>query len=143
MAGETLLELTGIGIPPYSARGLSQTLEPIEAAGSQRRTVNGLLVDLSRPEFRKFRSTISCADQDPPALNGIWAGTVVTVKCVVELAYPTIGGSAARPVVSGSSRTSGSFTFYRPQLTMQVVGFNIEKDEYGAVTSWTLELEEV
>lgn len=142
MAGETLLELTGIGVPPYSARGLSQTLEPIAAAGSQRRTVNGTLVDLSRSEFRKYKSTIKCADHQAPAFNGIWPGQVVTVKCVAELSYPT-GGNASRTVVSGSSRTEGSFVFYRPQLTMQVVGFSMEKDEYGATTSWTLELEEV
>ena len=32
MSDDTLLVLTGIGIPDYSARGLTQTLEPIEAA---------------------------------------------------------------------------------------------------------------
>lgn len=142
MADETLLELTGIGVPPYSARGLTQTLEPIAAAGSQRRTVNGTLINLSRPEFRKFKSTISCNDQQAPALDGIWQGQVVTVKCVAELSYPT-GGSASRPVVSGSSRTENGFVFYRPQLTMQVIGYSTSRDEYGAITNWSLELEEV
>jgi hypothetical protein len=142
MADETLLVLSGIGVPPYSARGLTQTLQPIEAAGSQRRTVNGTLVDLSQAQFRKYRSTIRCSDQDAPALDGIWPGQVVTVNCIAELCCPSTD-TPAKPVVSGSQRIEGSFIFYRPQLTMQVVGLTMEKDEYGAATSWTLELEEI
>jgi hypothetical protein len=63
MSDDTLLVLTGIGIPDYSARGLTQTLEPIEAALSQRRTVNGGLKDLSFAQFRKYKSSISCASR--------------------------------------------------------------------------------
>jgi hypothetical protein len=66
----------------------------------------------------------------------------VTVSCVAELCCPSTD-TPTKPVVSGSQRTEGSFIFYRPQLTMQVVGLTMEKDEYGATTSWTLELEEV
>ena len=62
-----VLILSGIGVPPYSARGASQTLEPIQASQQLRRTINGELIDISRAEFRKYRSTISCADQLPPA----------------------------------------------------------------------------
>jgi hypothetical protein len=142
MLVESLLVLSGIGVPPYSARGLTQTLQPIEAAGSQRRTVNGTLVDLSQAQFRKYRSTIRCGDHEAPALDGIWPGQVVTVNCVAELCCPSVD-TPAKSVVSGSQRTEGSFIFYRPQLVMQVVGFTMEKDEYGAATSWTLELEEI
>ena len=139
---DTLLVLTGIGIPAYSARGLTQTLQPIEAAGSQRRTVNGTLVDLSLSQFRKYRSTIRCSDMEAPALDGIWPGAMVTVACVVELCHP-VGGSSERTPVTGSVRTEGGFTFYRPRLTMQVIGLFVEKNEWGAITGWTLELEEV
>lgn len=139
---DTLLVLTGIGIPAYSARGLTQTLQPIEAAGSQRRTVNGALVDLSLPQFRKYRSTIRCSDMEAPALDAIWPGHVVTVDCVVELSCPS-SATPAKTVVLGSQRLQGSFTFYRPRLFMQVIGHSIEKNEWGAVTGWTLELEEV
>ena len=131
MSDDTLLMLSGIGIPDYSARGLTQTLEPIEAALSQRRTVNGSLKDLSFAQFRKYKSSISCRDQEPPAIDGVWPGHVVTVECVAELSYPT-GGSPARPVVSGSTRTQGGFVFYRPQLQMRVTGFSANRDEYGA-----------
>ena len=63
-------------MPPYSARGLTQTLEPIEASVQLRRTVNGALADLSYEPFRKYKSTISCQDQEPPAVDGrvAWAG---------------------------------------------------------------------
>ena len=142
MLDDSMLVLSGIGVPSYSARGLSQTLQPIEAAGSQRRTVNGTLVDLSQAQFRKYRSTIRCSDQQAPALDNVWPGKVVTVSCIAELCCPSTD-TPAKTVVSGSQRTEGSFIFYRPQLVMQVVGFTMEKDEYGAATSWTLELEEV
>lgn len=142
MPDDTMLVLAGIGVPPYSARGLTQTLDPIEAAGSQRRTVNGTLVDLSLSQFRKYRSTIRGRDQQAPALDGVWPGQSVTVSCTAELCC-LAAVAPAKPVVSGSQRTEGSFIFYRPQLVMQVVGFTTERDEYGATTSWTLELEEV
>jgi hypothetical protein len=71
--------IDGIGIPDYSARGLTQTLEPIEAAISLRRTINGGLKDLSFAQFRKYKSTISCHDQEPPAVDGVWPGHVVTI----------------------------------------------------------------
>lgn len=142
MSDDTLLVLSGIGIPDYSSRGLTQTLEPIEAATSLRRTVNGSLVDLSFAQFRKYKSSISCHDQEPPAADGIWPGQVVTVDCVAELSYPS-GGSPARPVVSGSTRTEGAFTFYRPQLQMRVTGLSVNRDEYGAAVQWQMDLEEV
>ena len=138
-----VLTLSGIGVPPYSTRGASQTLEPIQAAQQLRRTINGGLIDLSRPEFRKYRSTISCADQQPPAIDGVWPGQVVTVGCIAELSYKTSGGTPARSVVPGSARTEGDYTLYRPQLTMRVVSFSQDTDEYGATVSWSLELEEV
>src|SRR5262245_39386362 len=142
MSDDTLLLLSGIGIPDYSARGLTQTLEPIEAATSLRRTVNGTLVDLSFAQFRKYKSTISCQDQEPPAIDGVWPGHVVTVDCVAELSYPS-GGSPARTVVGGSSRTEGAFVFYRPQLQMRVTGFSMNRDEYGAAVQWQMDLEEL
>ena len=138
-----MLTLSGIGVPPYSARGASQTLEPIQASQQLRRTINGELIDISRAEFRKYRSTISCVDQQPPAVDGVWPGRVLTMGCISELSYLTVGGTPARPVVAGSSRTEGDYTFYRPSLTMRVVAFSQDTDEYGAAVSWSLQLEEV
>lgn len=135
--------LTGMGASPYALRGVTQTLTPIEAAVQMRRTVNGALVDISASQFRKYASTIACEDQVPPALDGIWPGQQLTVDCVAELSYLTAGGSAQRTAVAGSSRAEGLYTFYRPQLTMRVIGFQTQTDEYGAVVAWQLDLEEV
>lgn len=143
MANETLLVLAGIGVAPYSARGLEQTLKPIGGAGQLRRTINGELIDLSEPQLRKYTSTISGGDQLSPVINGIWPGLTVTVDCIAELCYPTATGEADRPVIAGSSRIEGNFTYYRPRLTMKVMDWQISEDEWGREVGWSLELEEV
>ena len=141
---ETVLAIAEIDVPPYSARGVSQTLQPIGGAGRMRRTVNGTLVDVSASQFRKFQSTITCTDQDSPALNGVWPGMTLTVDCIPELSYQeATDATAARTVVSGSSRTANGFIFYRPQITFKVVDYRISTDEYGASVGWVLDLEEV
>lgn len=149
----SVLVLSGMGVPPYSIRGAQQQLQPIQAAVQLHRTVNGSLTDFSEDQFQKYASTISCTDQQPPALAGQWPGRqTLTVDCIAELGIaldtdldatddPTsIDG---RTVVTGSWRTEGDFGFYRPQLTMLVTAFTLTKDEYGATTQWSLSLEEV
>jgi len=144
MTASTVLDLgSTYTLSDYATRGLTQTLEVIEAATSLRRTVNGALVNIAASQFRKYRSVISCADQVPPAFDGLWPGQQLTVKCVAELSYKTSGGSPSRSVVTGSSRTEGSWTYYRPELTMRVVRLTTNVNEWGAVVGWSLELEEV
>jgi len=140
---QTLLVLSDSGVPLYSARGVIQTLTPIGAAANLVRDINGELVDLSDNEFQKFSSNISCTDVNPPALNGVWPGKVLTVDCAFELAFKTSGGSPIRGVVSGSSRTDGDFTFYRPQMTMMVTNYQQSFDEWECQYSWSIDLEEV
>jgi hypothetical protein len=146
MANETLLVISGDGMPPYAVRGISQTLEPIDAAKNLKRTVNGGLIDLSASQFKKYRSTISCEDIDSPAFDAVEIGDTLTIDCVAELAFKSGGSPAATPSrtpVQGSERTANSFTFYRPQLVMKVVNKSQETDEYGAAVNWSLELEEI
>lgn len=144
----TELRLEGMDIPPYSARGVTQTLAPIAGSVQMRRTVNGNLRDVADPLFRKYQSTVSCNDMDPPALEDRWPGMILTVDCVAELA--TVEGTDGpstegfvRDHVPGSVRSANGFTFYRPRLIMRIVGFNVNRDEWGAATSWSLALEEV
>jgi len=140
----TQLRLIGVGVPPYSARGLSQSLEPIDQASQMKRTVNGSLDDISFPLFQKYKSTISGTDQRPPNFDGRWPGRVVTVDCIAELSYtPDEGDTPQRVVVPGSSRIEGAHVTYRPRLTMRIINFNMNKDEYGAQIDWSLDLEEV
>jgi hypothetical protein len=144
MTASTVLDLgSTYTLSDYATRGITQTLDPIEASVGMRRTVNGALLNIAGTQFKKYRSVVSCADQVPPAFDGLWPGQSLTVKCIAELSYKTSGGSAARSVVSGSSRTEGSWTYYRPQLTMRVVRFTTTTNEWGAVVGWSLELEEV
>ncbi|RWN35785.1 MAG: hypothetical protein E5Y67_03580 [Mesorhizobium sp.] len=142
----TLLRLDPIGVPPYSARGITQSLDPIGTAAQLARTVNGTLINLSDTAFQKYKSNISCTDQQQPALDGVWPGDILTVDCVIELSYLT-GGSPSRPLADSTSepatRTEGAFTFYRPRLTMMVVTYSKTFDEWGAVSGWSLDLEEV
>ena len=135
------LVIAGVGLPPASIRGVTQSLQPIGASRQMARTVNGALRDLSAPQFRKFASSIRCQDQDPPALDGVWPGAVVTVDCIAELSFRTASGAPERPVVE--SRTEGEWTIYRPRLTMMVLSFDVDRDEWQAATGWTLDLEEV
>ncbi|MDB5555434.1 MAG: hypothetical protein JWL86_5418 [Rhizobium sp.] len=140
----TLLVLSSMGIPLYSARGLTQTLTPIAASVNQRRTINFVLDDLSQAQSRKYASKISCTDMASPAFDGVWPGQAVTVDCVVELSYRTIGGSPSRTVVSGSSRTVGSFTLYRPRLEMMLSAApSISLDEWGGAVGWEADFEEI
>lgn len=139
----TLLALSGFGVPPYSARGLTQTYKPIGQAANMKRTVNGSLKDISFPGFRKYASQITGSDQQPPAIDGIWPGLEVTVDCLFELQYKTIGGTPARVVVGGSSRVEGEYTLYRPRLVCKIMDFSVSTDEYDAQVGWSIDLEEI
>jgi hypothetical protein len=134
------------GVAPYSARGLTGTLTPIDAANGSSlvaRTVNGGLVDISAPQMRKYKLEVSGTDQESPALDGVWVGMVVTVNSFVELAYLTAGGSPERTPVSGSSRTEGAYTFYMPTFSMMVVEKQQGFEEWNAHSPWQITLEEI
>jgi hypothetical protein len=135
------LAISVMGVPLYSARGLSQTLEPIDASKNMRRSINGVLTDVAHVQFRKYKSKITCTDARAPAADGIWPGMTVVVDCVSYLSYPT-GGAAQRTVIAGSSFTEGGFTFYRPRLTMLVTSNTTQTDEWAATVPWELDLEE-
>jgi hypothetical protein len=143
MAGETDLVISGDGVPPYSARGLRQTLEPI-AVVAPARTVNGGLVNLAPAQFRKYKSTLSCTDWDQPAFAGLWPGSIITVDCVEEVGYKTVGGAAPEGRTIIATRVSGDYTFARMRLSMMVMGpWTQDRSETGGSTAWQIELEEI
>jgi hypothetical protein len=134
------------GVNPYSARGLRGTMRPIAMAsgdGLLARTVNGTLVDLSAPQMRKYRLEIAGEDMAPPALDGMWVGMQVTVNSHVQLAYLTAGGSPGRTPVTGSVTVDGNYTYYCPSFQMLVVDLQLERQEWAAVVTWSLVLEEI
>lgn len=140
---DTLLTISAWGQTLYQARNLIQTLSVIKEAFQQQRSVNGTLVDLSNPIFRKYESKITCTDVNAPPLDGFWPGMIVTVDCACSLCYPVGNpGSPARPEVSGSSYQEGNFVFYRPVLTMVVGPISEHFEEWKADVQWELNLAE-
>lgn len=137
----TNLEFSGPGLPPYASRGLSQTLSWIGQASQNMRDINGTLEDVSLTQFHKLESTITGNDMLVPYLYP--PGTTVTVKCISEMNYKTVGGTPQRTAVSGSARVEGAWTYFRPELTMKVISINDNTDEYGHVVGWTMTLQEV
>jgi hypothetical protein len=81
---QTELTINRGGFPPFSARGCQQSLEPL-ATGELRRTINGDLLYTGKKGHHKYKTTITCQDQAPPALEGIWRGEAVTVCCAQRL----------------------------------------------------------
>lgn len=141
---DTLLTISGTGGFLYQARGLTQTLQPLAQSKQVVRTINGNARDISNPAFRKYASSISCADVNPPPFDGWFPGRVVTVHCAVSLAYATgNSGSPFRSVVSGSSWVEGAHHYYRPVLEMMVMDWNDSFEEWKAGNTWKLDLEEV
>lgn len=139
----TLLIMTPIGVPLYAARGLTQTLTPVEEAKPPpKRTVNGEARFLGSTGMRKYNSIITCTDHNAPPFSGLWPGDDVVVQCVCELSHLTASGSAERGAVSGSSRVVGSFTMYRPVIQFMVVDFDQAIQEYVAEYQWRLTLTE-
>src|SRR6266576_1182267 len=149
----TLLVLTPLSgfaslqLTPFAARGLTQTLELIKGGGGGgsgwlRRDVNGILRSVVDTRFRKYRSTVTCKDGETPCLDNAWIGEPVLVSCAYELSYPT-GASPGRPVVSGSTRTQGTVTYYRPELTMMVADIRLSLPEWQAQYDWQIDLEEI
>lgn len=142
--GATELVITPIGVPPFSARNLTQTLEPIQQAANFRRTVNGTLVNLAPTQFAKYRSVISGADHDTGAFQLVFPGMIVTVECIQEIGVKNGNVADQRPAVPGSERNSGDYSFYRPILTMMVTaGPTASWDEAAGVNTHSIELEEV
>lgn len=140
----TNLVIDGIGVMPYSARGLSQSIDPIAEAIHLERSDNGEFLDFSYSAFHKYKSTITGSDQRPPSVSGKWPGKLVVVECIATLSHPEYEEFDREPVNYDDAIVyEAGFVIYRPRLTMLVMNFSYEENEFGAVVGWTLELEEV
>lgn len=141
---DTLLVISGLGGFQYQARNINQTLSIIKDASQLERTINGKLIDLSNPIFRKYSTKITCTDVDAPPLDNLFPGMEVTFYCACSLAYQ-IGnpGSPNRPVVSGSDYTQGHYAFYRPVLDCRIVNVSEDFKEWRSEVSWEIEAEEI
>lgn len=128
MTTETDIVITGVGFADYSARGITCSLEPIEASGQLRRTVNGTMVNLSNPAFQKYKMTISATDQKFPQLGGVWFGKEVYVTSIITL---NTGGAT-----SSTGATAIGFTG-------MITNWTVELDEWAADAPWSIEIEQI
>jgi hypothetical protein len=163
---ETELILEGITFPKMSARGCIQELMPLINPALFKRTVNNELIYLGNKNDEKYKSIIKCNDKDIPALNHLWAGSIVTVHCMQHLYQEVKEGvtEIKKRYVKGSLKAynnkhemvqlseEGSkitiksekgYIQFRPILDMYIKNFNYSYDEWGAKVGWSLELEEV
>lgn len=105
---DSVLTLSGVGIVPYSGRGITESLSLIDQGKQLRRTVNGALTDLSLTAFRKYRVTLSGSDLQPAAVDGVWPGQAVTVGCITEIAKALTLTAGAGSVALGRAYVASS-----------------------------------
>ncbi len=141
---ETYLSLTkpdgtSIEFPTNSATYLSVAVEQTNA-GELVEDVNGNLVDLTDPAFRKYRVSLSCRQNvQLPAVAGLWRGQELTVALPTTLREP--GSTPSRTAVSGSVQVVGGYVEYRPVLTVAVDFNSLEETEWQGMSSgWRLTL---
>lgn len=95
---EILIQRDGSSValffPPGAARGIQSSFDQVYP-GELRRTVNGALVDLTRPQLRKYRLSLTATGQALPDLRGLWRGQLVTVSPpVIWTAYAQPGDAS-------------------------------------------------
>lgn len=121
----TLLEITGINLGDYSARGLTMQLQPI-GGGELAYDVYGNLHDLTLPQFQKYSISISCTDVNAPNLTDVWRGKEVFMVC---LPGQYIG-------VYDLTNTDADASL---ELYAMVNDWRTNFDEYGKRTGWSID----
>jgi len=168
---ESNLIIDGIGFPRLSCRDVIQTLTPIPH-GEIRRSVNGELCYVGTKRHHKYKSTVTCADQNLPGVQQLWVGATVTMQCVSTLWENLVLGAEgehelSRPAVPGSIKIvneadevvehtyeDGVLTLpmgegekvivsYRPVLSMRITAFDFKEGEWEKGSQWRLSLEEI
>lgn len=167
---ESNLILEMIGLPPESARNCVQELYPIPN-GEIKKSINGNILFLEATERKKYKSIISCKDINTPIIDGIWIGSQINIGCIqnlwqainpgkqsIQLIRPAVNNSVCaidkfgNPVeftIDGDEVTLTKthderiFICFRPWLTMKVIDFSMETNEWGMSGSWKLITEEI
>lgn len=123
----TLLSITGIDLSAYSTRDITMQLEYIAQAAQVDRDINGSLIDLSEPQFRKYRVTITCTDVESPVLVGVHPGLPITVVCIPQLGL--------------NKNTEDEQEVLT--LSCLVMPWSVSRQEYAGRTGWQIVAEEV
>jgi hypothetical protein len=117
----TLIAIDAIDFTDYAVRGITMTLELIDQSKNLARDCLGNLVDISVPQFRQHKITITCTDNDAPELAGIWAGQDISITCL-----PRMNGTSDTPLT----------------ILAKVTNWNTSRPEWDAEISWQLEAEQ-
>lgn len=81
----TTLDLGSVALLSGSDRQIRETLEPIGEASQLRRTINGSLISVGDPSFRKYRISVTSSDLWLPGLDGIWPGDIIDIAAITSL----------------------------------------------------------
>jgi hypothetical protein len=119
----TLLSIDDIDFSPYSVRGITMTLAPIDQAANVARDCRGALADISVAQFRQYKVSITCTDHEAPELTDVWPGQDVTITCIPGL---------------GAANTTGDVLI----ILAKVTAWNTSRDEWAAEVAWQLEAEQ-
>jgi hypothetical protein len=119
----TLLSIDDIDFSPYSVRGLTMTLAPIDQATNVARDCRGALADISVAQFRQYKVSITCTDHEAPELTDVWPGQDITITCIPGL---------------GAANTTGDVL----TILAKVTAWNTSRDEWAAEVAWQLEAEQ-
>lgn len=148
----TLLVINGLPFSNFATRGVKETVEPLEDSSQFRRTVNKILryTGVGEPA-RKFKFSYSGEDLKGLPVNALYIGKPVIFHGITEFgeygnlpSNPDLWTDNIRPMVPGSLRQGiDGFIYYRPIISGLITSFSTNEDEWGAVTSWSLEIEEV
>lgn len=167
---ESNLILGIMGFPPESARNCIQELYPIPN-GEFKKSINGNLLFLESTERKRYKSVISCKDINSPIIDGIWIGSQINVGCIQNLwQFINVGEMKIRliraPVKESVFAVNNAgepirfnlideevcleqayhekiFVCFRPWLTMKVIDFSLETNEWGMSGGWKIILEEI
>jgi hypothetical protein len=132
LSDSTLLGLTrtggGFELAEFSATGISMQMSEIDEAADIRRDVNfnavNLLAGVSAAQ--KYKFSLSCSDMDSPGFAAHGTGRTAFRKGDkgTLIAIPRLGATEQQ-------------TF-----TVMNMGWTVTRDEWEAITSWQLDLEE-
>lgn len=98
-------------LPFGSARGCSQKLESITDPKLYR-TIQGQYISFQQQGYEKYMSVLTCQDEYPAALNGLYTGQAITIECLVDLV--TAQGKKGDTITLDRGAVTQSLRLFRP-----------------------------
>lgn len=119
----TLLAIDNIDFSDFAVRGITMKLDHIAQASNVVRDCLGNLVDISLEQFRQYKVSITCTDNEAPVLTNVWPGTDVIITCIPGM---------------GASNSTGDILV----IGAKVTSWSTSRAEWDAEVAWQLEAEQ-